>query len=317
MTTNLFSFFPTQILRKTVQKTLKKARELQVKSIAFPVIGTCGLGFPKNQASHILISEVIETVKKWGAGSCVKDIRFVVFDKDPSLVKAFQIEFVNLFQPNNASTSSTSTELDEGSKSEGQALSIVSTDQKHFTTERFSCSNIGLKRYLIENKKVELKSILGNAQNDLSINVNTSEISSKDFEIYGDADSIKRSTKELNDLCRSILTRSTEVRQAGITTNFLSKDGAGILKSVEQEHHCTIELIPEHSSVETLPTPSEARPSTLDNDTCVFDVRISWKRGDIANENVSLNIQCRFIRLGIIHKVLNLFHCLLKQGQVK
>ena len=74
---------------------MRKADELKGNSIAFPVIGTGKLQFPPNEASKIMLDEVINFCSS-NSHSCVKDIRFVVFDQDQSLVAAFQQEMNSL-----------------------------------------------------------------------------------------------------------------------------------------------------------------------------------------------------------------------------
>lgn len=64
-----------------------------MQSIAFPVLGTAGLGVPKNDASRVMINEVINVVSGWRGMPCVSDVRFVVFDRDAQLLTAFQQEF--------------------------------------------------------------------------------------------------------------------------------------------------------------------------------------------------------------------------------
>ena len=74
-----------------MRKCLQKGEELGVKSIAFPVIGTGNLHFPRDAASRIMLEE---TISFCGAspGSKVQDIRFVVFEQDQELIAAFKQE---------------------------------------------------------------------------------------------------------------------------------------------------------------------------------------------------------------------------------
>ena len=84
-----------QTLRAIVQKCLQKAEELRNKSIAFPVIGTGNLSFPRDAASRIMLEEAISYC---GANprSKVQDIRFVVFEQDHALSAAFKQEMDKL-----------------------------------------------------------------------------------------------------------------------------------------------------------------------------------------------------------------------------
>lgn len=80
---------------------------MNAQSIAFPILGTGGLGFPKNEACRTMINEVINVVSGWRGMQCVNDVRFVVYDQDQQLVTAFQQEF-------NAATNTTNTQSSVG-----------------------------------------------------------------------------------------------------------------------------------------------------------------------------------------------------------
>ena len=66
-----------------------------MKSIAFPIIGTGSLRFPRDAASRIMLEE---TIRFCGAnpGFKVQDIRFVLFEQDQALIAAFKREIANL-----------------------------------------------------------------------------------------------------------------------------------------------------------------------------------------------------------------------------
>ena len=78
-----------------MQKCLQKGEELGVKSIAFPIIGTGSLKFPRDAASRIMLEE---TISFCGAnpGFKVQDIRFVLFEQDQALIAAFKREIAKL-----------------------------------------------------------------------------------------------------------------------------------------------------------------------------------------------------------------------------
>ena len=69
--------------------------ELKVRSIAFPVIGTGNLSFPRDAASRIMLEETISFCQA-NPGSKVQDIRFIVFEKDQALNAAFKQEMDKL-----------------------------------------------------------------------------------------------------------------------------------------------------------------------------------------------------------------------------
>ncbi len=83
-------------MRAIVRKSLCKVDELKGSSIAFPVIGTGNLQFPRNEASRIMLDEVVNFCHN-NPHSSVKDIRFVIFDQDQSLIAAFEQE-ISSFQ---------------------------------------------------------------------------------------------------------------------------------------------------------------------------------------------------------------------------
>ena len=81
-------------MRAIVRKSLCKVDELKGSSIAFPVIGTGQRQFPRNEASRIMLDEVVNFCHN-NPHSPVKDIRFVIFDQDQSLIAAFQQEMAS------------------------------------------------------------------------------------------------------------------------------------------------------------------------------------------------------------------------------
>ena len=74
-----------------MQKCLLEGEQLGVKSIAFPVIGTGNLNFPRNAALRIMLEETISFCQA-NSVSKVQDIRFVVFEQDQALTAAFKRE---------------------------------------------------------------------------------------------------------------------------------------------------------------------------------------------------------------------------------
>ena len=86
-----FYFLLFQSLRAIVQKCLLEGEQLGVKSIAFPVIGTGNLNFPRNAALRIMLEETISFCQA-NSVSKVQDIRFVVFEQDQALNAAFKQE---------------------------------------------------------------------------------------------------------------------------------------------------------------------------------------------------------------------------------
>ena len=80
---------------------------LGANSIAFPVIGTGNLHFPRDAASRIMLDETVNFCKT-NPGSNLRDIRFVVFNQDQALTTAFKQEMDKL-QPKQTSLPSITT----------------------------------------------------------------------------------------------------------------------------------------------------------------------------------------------------------------
>lgn len=80
-------------LRDSVVNSLLRAAENQIKSVAFPAIGTGVAGFPINQCARIMIDETIHFLKQ---NNFPQEVRFVLFDEGS--FKAFNRTFQELGQ---------------------------------------------------------------------------------------------------------------------------------------------------------------------------------------------------------------------------
>ena len=78
-----------------VQKCLQEGEELGETSIAFPVIGTGKLSFPRSDASRIMLEETIRFCHD-NPLYTLREIRFVVYQQDQALVNAFGQEMAKL-----------------------------------------------------------------------------------------------------------------------------------------------------------------------------------------------------------------------------
>ena len=83
-----------------MQRCLQKGEELRMTSIAFPVIGTGKLKFPSNTASKIMLEEVFSFCHA-NTSSSLKDVRFVVYQQDQGLIRAFGQEIANFRSKHN------------------------------------------------------------------------------------------------------------------------------------------------------------------------------------------------------------------------
>ena len=73
--------FTFQLMQKVVRDALSYASEKDFKSVALPAMGTGKLRFPRDVVAEIMFNSVIEFSKANPATS-VKDVRFVLYDKD-------------------------------------------------------------------------------------------------------------------------------------------------------------------------------------------------------------------------------------------
>lgn len=77
-----------------MKKCLKEGDRRNAKSIAFAAIGTGTLRFPRDQVAKIYFDEVVSFSKR-NPTTKLKDIRFVLYDKDTPTVQAFDVELKN------------------------------------------------------------------------------------------------------------------------------------------------------------------------------------------------------------------------------
>ncbi|XP_076603200.1 protein mono-ADP-ribosyltransferase PARP9 isoform X2 [Chaetodon auriga] len=82
-----------QVLFESVVDCLRLASEKHYKSIAFPAIGTGGLGFDKNQAAWIMSNAVDAFAQK---ATRKLEVYFVIFPADTIIFKAFEEQMRNL-----------------------------------------------------------------------------------------------------------------------------------------------------------------------------------------------------------------------------
>ena len=68
-----------EALRDSTRNGLRRAEELRLRAIAFPAIGTGIAGFPMAECADIMLGEALAHLR---AGSCLEEIRFVLFDAE-------------------------------------------------------------------------------------------------------------------------------------------------------------------------------------------------------------------------------------------
>jgi len=72
-------------MRRLINSCLQKAHDSSMTSIAIPAIGTGNLRVPGDIACWVMYDEV-DKFSQNNATTSLKDIRFVVYDKDPSTI---------------------------------------------------------------------------------------------------------------------------------------------------------------------------------------------------------------------------------------
>lgn len=82
-------------LRSSTAHTLRIAAEKELKTIAFPAVGTGIAGFPMDECAEIMLREVVEHLKH---GSSLDKIYFVLFDS--RALKAFEKAWREIKAPN-------------------------------------------------------------------------------------------------------------------------------------------------------------------------------------------------------------------------
>ncbi|MCS7245588.1 MAG: macro domain-containing protein [candidate division WOR-3 bacterium] len=71
-----------ELLYSAVESALMLAHSYNLKSISFPAISTGIFGFPKERASKIIISAILEFMKKYENRTSIEVIRICLFDKE-------------------------------------------------------------------------------------------------------------------------------------------------------------------------------------------------------------------------------------------
>ena len=115
-------------------------------------------------------------------------------------------------------------------------------DDNSVQTETFCCPDNGVRRYILENRNEELENIK-TALKQYYLDIKMGE-DGEAFLIYGTEIGIGRARQMLHHLSGSVTMNEHSVKQPGLSKFFTSGGGDRLLKSVEQEHRCTIERSP-------------------------------------------------------------------------
>ncbi|XP_022096545.1 poly [ADP-ribose] polymerase 14-like isoform X2 [Acanthaster planci] len=82
-------------LATLVQSLLKQAETLKMVSMAIPALGTGNLNYPPDVTARVMYEAVV-TFSSQHPNAVLKDIRFVVYDKDTKTIKGFEDEIERL-----------------------------------------------------------------------------------------------------------------------------------------------------------------------------------------------------------------------------
>ena len=177
--------------------------------------------------------------------------------------------------------------------------------------ERFLCTSDFMRRYLLELRQEDLHTI-ENQLKDFVVSIKKGK-DDDDFIISGNIEGLNRVGEKLNALIDSIELKTFEVKQPGLRKYFDSGKGDQLVKLVEKDQDCAIEVKKklgrggrdEELRLETVsdasissgdsdddaeddhPTISETDSSTL---VIAQRHRVSWKPGDIGAEKVGLTL---------------------------
>lgn len=83
------------LLKDTIINALTLADEKNLKSVAFPSIGSGNNGFPKHTAANITIEAIIDYFQEHVTDSSIKEVTFVLFDDESVAVYKHELARVH------------------------------------------------------------------------------------------------------------------------------------------------------------------------------------------------------------------------------
>ena len=175
--------------------------------------------------------------------------------------------------------------------------------------ERFLCTSDFMRRYLLELRQEDLHTI-ENQLKDFVVSIKKGK-DDDDFVISGNREGLKRVRKKIDALINSTELKTLEVKQPGLRKYFDSGSGDRLVKSVEKEQDCAIEIKKnlgrggkdEELHLEAVSNASTSsgdrdddveddHATTAGTDSCTQVIaqrhRVSWKPGNIGAEKVGL-----------------------------
>ena len=106
--------------------------------------------------------------------------------------------------------------------------------------EQFVCTSQIVRRYLVELRQEDLHSI-ENQLKDFKVKVRKGK-GDADFDIYGNKEGLARVKQKLDALINNTVSEAFEVKQPGLRNYFESGKGDLLVKSVEKDQNCAIEV---------------------------------------------------------------------------
>ena len=106
--------------------------------------------------------------------------------------------------------------------------------------ERFVCSSQIVRRYLAELRQEDLRSIENQLKN-FEVTINKGK-GNEDFDISGNKEGLIRARRKLDALIKNIASETFDVKQPGLRKFFESGKGDRLVKSVEKDHSCAIQV---------------------------------------------------------------------------
>ena len=106
--------------------------------------------------------------------------------------------------------------------------------------ERFVCSSQIVRKYLAELRQEDLRSI-ENQLKDFEVKIKNGK-GNDDFDISGNKEGLIHARRKLDALIKDIASEKFDVKQPGLRKFFDSGKGDRLVKSVEKDHSCAIQV---------------------------------------------------------------------------
>jgi len=189
-------------------------------------------------------------------------------------------------------------------------------ESENIREEQFKCSSPIIREYLSERRQEDLRSI-ENQLKYFKVKINKGK-GNEDFDIFGNKEGLIRARRKLDALIKDTASETFDVKQPGLRKFFDSGKGHLLVKSVEKDHSCAIQvqkkfgqrwddLRSQVAAVDSASSGSDDDDGDVDDDEDVAAVsgsnvftlvmtqghhKISWRPGNIETEKVSAEGNC-------------------------